>query len=120
MFERFWNLFPKRENRAAALRAWEALAPDDALIQAILASVERQRQSDAWKREDGRFIPQPARWLAEHRWEDETPAVAQPVEESVEARIAKQRADVLETRRLQEEAAIGCPLLLGSSKEDRG
>ncbi len=105
-FDRFWWVYPKKLNREAALRAWESLAPDAALVEAILAALKDQARSEAWRREDGRFIPQPARWLRDRRWEDEQSVPAQPAGEPIEARLARQKAEVEEVRRQQEASAL--------------
>lgn len=70
-FESFWSLYPRKANREAALKAWESISPDEALTQQILTAVKRQKQSDQWTDDGGKFIPYPAKWLTERRWEDE-------------------------------------------------
>lgn len=37
----------------------------------ILSGVKLRQSTDEWQRDGGRFIPRPARYLAERRWEDE-------------------------------------------------
>ena len=46
----------------------------------LLAALERQKRSDQWSRDGGRYIPNPATWLNQGRWEDEIddPAPADP------------------------------------------
>ena len=67
-FDRFWEAYPKKVGKEAARRAFEKVKePVDLLINAI----EKQRQSEQWMKEDGRFIPNPATWLNQGRWEDE-------------------------------------------------
>jgi hypothetical protein len=72
-FAAFWDLFPKKHNRAAAARAWEALNPSVELQGQILQAVEAQKNWPAWSRENDRFIPSPANWLRDRRWEDHQP-----------------------------------------------
>ena len=70
-FERFWNSYPRKVGKQAARRAFEqAEIPVDRL----LAALERQRGAPQWQRDNGRYIPNPATWLNEGRWEDETAA----------------------------------------------
>lgn len=71
LFERFWEAYPRKENRAAALRAWKKLDPDLELCYAMAAALKWQRNTDQWTQDDGRFIPSPASWLRGRRWEDE-------------------------------------------------
>jgi len=70
-FERFWSVYPKKRNKGDAWKAWKSLKPDDSLVSAILAAVERARESVQWRKDDGQFIPYPATWLRARGWEDE-------------------------------------------------
>lgn len=67
----FWKAYPKKKNKDRARTAWKKLKPDEALCQVIAAALERDKNSPDWQREEGRFIPYPATWLNDHRWEDE-------------------------------------------------
>ena len=75
-FVQFWNAYPKKTNRSAAESAWISLNPDEALAAKIIRAVAAQRRADDWNRGAGRFIPLPAKWITERRWEDEALAVA--------------------------------------------
>ncbi len=70
-FQRFWDLYPKKSNRMRALEAFQEVQVP---IQVLLDALGKQRRSHQWNRENGRFIPQPATWLKERRWEDQLPA----------------------------------------------
>lgn len=67
---RFWLLYPRKVAKAAALKAWRSVKPDAALVETILAALTAQMRSEAWTRDDGRFIPHAATWLRGRRWED--------------------------------------------------
>lgn len=71
LFERFWAAYPKKRNKGDALKAWRALKPSEELVTAILAAVERARESVQWRKDEGQFIPYPATWLRARGWEDE-------------------------------------------------
>ncbi len=73
-FEVFWQLYPNKRSREAAARAWKKLAPSAALAETVLAALADQMVSDEWRREGGRFIPFPAKWLNGKRWEDQLAA----------------------------------------------
>ena len=75
-FMEFWKLYPKKVGKKAALNSWKRLKPDAALFDQIMAAVEAARASDQWRRENGRFIPNPATWINQGRWDDELPNVA--------------------------------------------
>lgn len=68
----FWELYPRKIGKAAALKVWNKIKPDDELIEEILNAVEEQNEWDQWKypEENGRFIPYPAKWLQDERWTD--------------------------------------------------
>lgn len=76
-FAAFWNYYRKipgedgrnrNENRQAAMRAWDRLQPDDALIDTIAKALLRQRTTPEWTRGVG--IPMAATYLNQRRWED--------------------------------------------------
>lgn len=69
-FAEFFAGFPRRVDETGAQRAWRRLAPDEALQQQIAQAVAAWRQSDEWRREDGRYIPKPGNWLRGRRWLD--------------------------------------------------
>lgn len=72
-FDRFWKVYPRRVGKDAAWRSWQKRRPDEALTGRMLEAIERQR---AWlERDGGKYIPNPATWLNQGRWEDEPPTV---------------------------------------------
>lgn len=77
-FEEFWQAYPRKENKPAALKAWNKIKPDAELRQVILNALEQRKQSDQWRKDKGRFIPHPATWLNGRRWEDSLEQSAQP------------------------------------------
>lgn len=68
-FREFWDAYPRKVARPAAVKAWQRLSPDTALREMMLAALERAKASDQWR--DRQFIPHPATWLNGRRWEDE-------------------------------------------------
>jgi hypothetical protein len=67
-FARFWEAYPKRIGKGEAQKAWEKHRPP---LEAVLTALDRQR---AWLgREGGKYIPNPATWLNQGRWEDDPP-----------------------------------------------
>ena len=72
-FTAFWSVYPAKKAKAVAAKAWAKLKPDQQMQAAILAAVERDKASEQWSRDSGRFIPHPATWLNQRRWEDEAP-----------------------------------------------
>ena len=73
MFSRFWSAYPRHTAKQTALAAFKKLNPDEQLLQTILTAIERQKVSPQWTKDGGQFVPYPATWLNQRRWEDETP-----------------------------------------------
>lgn len=72
-FQEFWQRYPNKVGKDAALRAWikkgcEGLCND------ILSGL--MRNMGHITREGGEFIPNPSTWLNQGRWKDEPPTAA--------------------------------------------
>ena len=69
-FAVFWSNYPKRVGKGEARKAW---TKQDCEKKAafILESLEKQRVF--LLRDGGKFVPNPATWLNQNRWEDEPP-----------------------------------------------
>lgn len=74
-FDGFWSAYPRKKAKGAAIKAFARLRADDALQTAMLEAIARQSASDDWKRDGGKWIPYPATWLNDRRWEDQLPGV---------------------------------------------
>ena len=71
-FDLFWKAYPKKVGKEAARKSWKKLKIGKALADQIIKAVEdNARNNPQWKRENGRFIPNPSTWLNQGRWEDE-------------------------------------------------
>lgn len=68
-FEGFWKFYPRGEGRQAAIRAWDRLRPDDALIVEIGRALTAQKASPEWMAGIG--IPHASTYLNQQRWTDE-------------------------------------------------
>lgn len=75
-FERFWQVYPKKKERAEALREFKKINPSEDLLAVMIAAVEDQKTWESWKTENGRFIPHPAKWLSRGQWQDEQSGTA--------------------------------------------
>lgn len=70
-FEAFWKFYRKNvrgEDRQSAIRAWDKLRPDDALIARIGRALETQVASESWQAGYGK--PYASTYLNRRRWED--------------------------------------------------
>lgn len=75
-FAEFWSAYPKKVAKQYALKAWKRLKPDADLHDRIMRAVDAQKRSEQWRRENGRYIPNPATWLNGGQWENETEEVS--------------------------------------------
>ena len=69
-FEEFYAAYPRQIAKVVARRAW-IKAKDKPPLDAILKAVEAQKASEQWTKDGGQFIPHPATWLNQERWNDE-------------------------------------------------
>lgn len=69
LFERFWNLYPRRDGKAEARYEWDDLKPDRELMRVMSEALRAQMATEEWLRGIG--IPWACRWLRYRRWEDE-------------------------------------------------
>lgn len=119
-FQRFWEAYPRKSNKATAAKAWAKLKPDAELVDRILSAISWQKTQDQWVRDDGRFIPHPATWLNAKGWENEPvkidPAHAKAPAASFAARKAEEADSVLRSAigagTGQIGARIGIPLAI--------
>ena len=75
LFNKFWTAYPKHIAKQSAVKAFEKLKPDEKLLEAMLKAIAMQKESKQWEKDGGAFIPYPATWLNQRRWEDELPQV---------------------------------------------
>lgn len=68
-FQQFWDTYPKKIGKRAAEKAWYAAKSRPAL-NLILSTLHTAKASPDWKKEQGKYIPHPATWLNQGRWDD--------------------------------------------------
>lgn len=68
-FEVFWAAYPRKIAKDPARKSFTRLDPN--LLPTILTALDAQKRSEQWLKEGGKFIPHPATWLNQKRWEDE-------------------------------------------------
>lgn len=79
LFARFWEKYPKKKAKDDARKAFDKRKPDEALLGRMLAALAVQCASSDWLEADGKFIPHPATWLNDGRWQDEETELPQVV-----------------------------------------
>lgn len=82
LFERFWKAYPRKKDKDKARQEWDKLRPDRKLMRTMSAALERDKQSEEWQRDKGKYVPYACRWLSHRRWEDEPDGTAEPVAET--------------------------------------
>lgn len=87
-FTEFWAAYPKKQGKGAAWNAWRKLHPDTSLLAQMIASIQAHRDDPQWLKEGGQFIPFPATWLNQRRFEDEPPTASPRVSEAT-SRLAQ-------------------------------
>jgi hypothetical protein len=70
-FDSFWCAYPKKNNKIRAQEVFNKLNITDELLQTMLSAINKQKLTEEWQKENGRFIPYPETWLKYRRWEDE-------------------------------------------------
>lgn len=69
-FVKFWTAYPRKVGKGAARRAF-GRALGLTTVETMLAALAWQRTQPAWLKDGGDFIPHPATWLNQERWDDE-------------------------------------------------
>ena len=64
-FDLFWNAYPNKTGKQDALKKWLKIKPP---LQKIISALTWQKESQQWQQG---YIPNPATYLNQHRWEDE-------------------------------------------------
>ncbi len=80
-FSRFWKAYPRKVGKGAAQKAWNKAKVTFADVE---GAIEAQRKSEQWQKDGGQYIPHPATWLNQQRWEDELLPMREPEPERVE------------------------------------
>ena len=70
-FDLFWDIYPRKKSKVQAKRAWDKINPQNGTREKIMFSVMKHKLSADWLKEGGNFIPYPATFLNNQRWEDE-------------------------------------------------
>ena len=70
-FSIFWASYPKKVGKGAAEKSWKKIKPTKDLLEKMLNAIETAKQSMQWNKDNGQYIPNPATWLNQKRWEDE-------------------------------------------------
>lgn len=67
-FNTFWDMYPKKVGKGKAYDSWKKVKPP---LDKCLKSLEWQKKTDQWVRENGQYIPHPATYINQLRFDDE-------------------------------------------------
>ena len=70
-FNKFWKEYPKKVSKENARKWFIKNKPNNELFNKMIKSLERFKELDDWKKQNGKYIPYPSTWLNQKRWEDE-------------------------------------------------
>lgn len=68
-FEQFWEAYPKKQGKLDALKAWKK-SKGRPPVEDLIAAISKAMETDQWIKNGGQFIPMPATWIRQGRWED--------------------------------------------------
>lgn len=71
-FDSFWKEYPKKVSKSVAQKQFVKLNPSLYLLKKIMEDIRQRKESEDWQKQKGEFIPYPATYLNQRRWEDET------------------------------------------------
>lgn len=77
-FDEFWKQYPKKANKVAAQKAWKKQKVGSDLLTQIITAVEKAKNCEQWRKDNGQYIPFASTWLNNRRWEDEIGPSARP------------------------------------------
>lgn len=70
-FATFWSVYPKKVGKDKCLRWFKTHKVDDELLNKMLDTISKFKNSTQWTKENGQYIPHPYTWLNRGGWEDE-------------------------------------------------
>ena len=79
-FDEFWKAYPRKTAKGGARKAF-VKALKKTTVDVLISAVEEQKYQEEWTKDDGKYIPHPATWLNNERWEDEVTGVRKPKKE---------------------------------------
>lgn len=68
LFEEFWSIYPKKQNKPDSKKAWAQTVEVRPGLSVLISAVLSQCKTESWMQG---YVPLPASWLRGHRWADE-------------------------------------------------
>ncbi len=103
-FNIFWSKYPKRVGKEKAEKAFFKTCLDDVVFSKMLDSLEKFKNLKDWQKDKGQYIPYPASWLNQKRWEDEfevdiktnEKCISAEIDPELEARFSEKVGEIYE------------------------
>ncbi|MFW1952193.1 YdaU family protein [Acinetobacter beijerinckii] len=70
-FEKFWNAYPKKQQKKPTFDKFKKINFKKYPLEMILSALEKQKESPQWQKENGQFIPMATTWIYQERWNDQ-------------------------------------------------
>jgi hypothetical protein len=70
-FTSFWKIYPKKRGKGAAEKSFAKAVTSQLIYEAVMAGLTKHIDCADWEKDGGQYIPNPATWLNQRRWEDE-------------------------------------------------
>lgn len=86
-FEQFWDAYPRKQGKGKAREKF-AEAIRKTTLDVMLTAIAWQRFAPQWTKDGGQYIPLPATWLHQERWDDQPsvqPLVKERTAKNIEA-----------------------------------
>jgi hypothetical protein len=97
-FLSFWLAYPavKRSNESATRQAWSACGKDLPPVKTITNSLQWWARQEQWAKDDGRYIPGPAKFITDRLWQAAPPPIPTQEEAAVRRRQRAEEEDRLQ------------------------
>jgi hypothetical protein len=73
LFDSFYDSYPRKVGKDAARKAFAKRNVDAGLLDQMVEAIKRQGLRAKCDKGEAQYVPHPATWLNEGRWQDETP-----------------------------------------------
>lgn len=70
-FQHFWDVYPKKVGKGETWKSWQRIAPTKELARKIYVAVMSYKNTEQWHKDNGQFIPNPATFLNQRRFDDD-------------------------------------------------
>jgi hypothetical protein len=71
VFLKFYAAYPRKTAKASAWKAWKKYNGNIPPVDDLISKINEQMKTENWLKDNGQYIPHPATWLNQKRWEDE-------------------------------------------------